>query len=95
MNDEINIWEFMAFTIADAVAKAANVKLSWDMVQAAEEQLHLINEGYIVRVYFANIDPATMKEISERMKKLINAKLEQGLNSGLDVILKKDEKHES
>jgi len=29
------------------------------------------------------------------MKKLINAKLEQGLNSGLDVILKKDEKHES
>jgi hypothetical protein len=94
MNDEINIWEFMAFTIADAVAKAANVKLSWDMVQAAEEQLHLINEGYIVRVYFATIDPATMKEISDRMKKLINDKLGKGLSSGFDVILSKDDKHD-
>jgi hypothetical protein len=64
------------------------------MVQAAEEQLHLINEGYIVRVYFATIDPATMKEISDRMKKLINDKLGKGLSSGFDVILSKDDKHD-
>jgi hypothetical protein len=94
MNNEISIWDFIAFTIADAVAKAANVKLSWDMVQAAEEQLHLINEEYIVKVYFGTIDPAIMKEISDRMKKLINTKLEKGLSSGFDVILTKDDKHE-
>jgi hypothetical protein len=77
MNGEIDIWEFMAFTIADAVAKASKVKLTYDMVKAAEEQLWLINAEYIVRIYFTTIDPATMKDISERMRKLIDGKLEQ------------------
>lgn len=94
MNNEVDIWEFMAFTIADAVAKASNTKLTYDMVKAAKDQLFVINEAYIVRIYFSPINSTVMKEINYRMRKLIDVEMEQPLNSGLDVILKKDEKYE-
>jgi hypothetical protein len=91
MNNEVDIWELMAFMIADGVAKAGKIELTYDMVIAAKEQLHIINEEYIVRIYFTTIDVAVMKDINNRMKKLIDVKMEQGLNSGLDTILTKED----
>ena len=85
MNDEVTIWQFMAFKIADALAKANNTKLTYDMVKIVETQLREINEQYIIRIYFTMVNPQLMIDINNKMAELMSIKNQQGLNSPSDT----------
>ena len=75
----------MAFKIADALAKANNTKLTYDMVKIVETQLREINEQYIIRIYFTMVNPQLMIDINNKMAELMSIKNQQGLNSPSDT----------
>lgn len=74
MNEEVNIWEFMSYKIANVISKAANIKLTYDMVKATEIELREINEKYFIKLYIGIISVEEMNEVNEAIRKLLYEK---------------------
>ena len=86
-NNQVDIWQFMAYKIANGVAETLKIKLTYDMVKSVETNLRDIKEQYITKIYVGPISAKESNEINAEMSKLLHDKLGQPLNSGYDVII--------
>lgn len=91
-------WQFIAFKLAERVSKNLNIELTHEFVTAMHEEFINISKEYIDSINFTIINNDMRKDIEDKMAELAKKRYvtnAQPLNSSVDVILSKSDKHDS